>query len=193
MAEEILKAYIDEYSTKPRTANELLQFAVGDQILMTKDRHAIIRYIGLIPEMGDSKNTYYGVELIDGTVGQNDGIIKGKRYFKTDGQRAMFIPVEKIRRVMTAKDHKRQESYSKLHSSVSALKDEYQGSRNSNASDTNDNINGDDNNNNDNDANKNNNDPTDVLSVVEVDVKNDNKENNEQSIIQSLEQAEEKQ
>jgi len=81
----------------------------------------IIRFKGRVPEMGFG--IYYGVELTDGSVGHNDGQCKGVRYFQTEGQRGMFVGHEKIRRKMTARDHKRIDSFH----SVSKNKEEVDG------------------------------------------------------------------
>jgi len=84
-------------------------FNVGDEVVLTKDRMGIIRFKGRVPEMGFG--IFYGVELTDGSVGHNDGQIKGVRYFQTEEKRAMFVGHEKFRRKMTARDHKRIDSF----------------------------------------------------------------------------------
>jgi len=68
----------------------------------------VIRFIGEVPDMGTG--LFYGVELTDGSIGQSDGSIRGKRYFSTDGKRALFAPSTKIRRRMNPKDHKKHDS-----------------------------------------------------------------------------------
>ena len=82
-----------------------VQFDVGDQLLLSKDRMGVLRYAGEIPELG--AGIWYGVELTDGSVGQTDGAVKGKRYFQCDDKRALFVPLLKIRRKMNAKDEQR--------------------------------------------------------------------------------------
>jgi len=83
-------------------------YAVGDEVLLSKDRNGFIRYVGEVPEMG--AGLFYGVELTAGSIGQSDGSLRGKRYFTTDGKRALFAPSSKIRRKMTTKDYKKKDS-----------------------------------------------------------------------------------
>ena len=91
------------------------RWTVGTQVLLSKDRMGIIRYVGPVPEQGQGNEViWYGVELTDGTVGYNDGMVKGSRYFQTDGKRGMFVPPDKIRRVINQKDKQRRDSYAQL-------------------------------------------------------------------------------
>jgi len=71
------------------------KYAVEDNIALTKDRSGVIRYKGEVPELGEG--IWYGVELTDGSMGHNDGAVKGKRYFQTEGKRAIFVQTDKIR------------------------------------------------------------------------------------------------
>lgn len=67
---------------------------VGDYVLLNKGREAIILYIGAV-HFADG--IWFGVELIDGSVGIHDGAINGKRYFKTPPGRGLFVQGHKIR------------------------------------------------------------------------------------------------
>merc|ERR1712130_571875 len=102
------------------------QYRVGDEVLISKDRTGILRYIGPVPEMGDDA-TYYGLELTCGTLGQNDGAIKGKRYFQVSGKRGMFIPERKLRRKLNSKDKERRNSYAEISNQVKELQKQYVG------------------------------------------------------------------
>ena len=99
---------------------------VGDEVLISKDRTGILHYIGKVPEMGDDK-IWYGLELTSGTMGQNDGSIKGKRYFQTNGKRGMFIPESKLRRRLNRKDKERRKSYVEISNQVKQLQKDYAG------------------------------------------------------------------
>jgi len=100
----------DSKTPVKETKKETPLFAIGDEVLMSKDRMGIVRYVGDIPELGEG--LWYGVELTDGSVGQSDGSVRGtgKRYFATEGKRALFVPPTKIRRRMTNKDRKKHDS-----------------------------------------------------------------------------------
>merc|ERR1712130_583170 len=49
--------------------------------------------------------TFYGIELLNGCCGNSDGQYKGKRYFQTLPDRAIFVSKDKIRRTMIGKDY----------------------------------------------------------------------------------------
>eukprot|EP01083_Nonionella_stella_P071069 190647_1 len=102
------------------------KWQVGDEVLISKDRSGILHYIGKVPEMGND-DIWYGIELTSGTLGQNDGSIKGKRYFQAQGKRGMFIPEKKLRRRLNRKDKDRRNSYAEISGHVRALQKEYAG------------------------------------------------------------------
>lgn len=102
------------------------KWLIGDEVLISKDRTGVLRYIGKVPEMGDD-NIWYGLELTSGTIGQHDGSIKGKRYFQTNGKRGMFIPERKLRRRLNRKDKERRNSYAEISNHVKQLQKEYAG------------------------------------------------------------------
>jgi len=123
---QVVSPKVEETKNEEKNPEELENtkipiFNVSDEVVLTKDRMGIIRFKGRVPEMGFG--IYYGVELTDGSVGHNDGQCKGVRYFQTEGQRGMFVGHEKIRRKMTARDHKRIDSFH----SVSKNKEEVDG------------------------------------------------------------------
>jgi len=87
---------------------ETAMYAIGDEVLMSKDRVGVVRYVGELKELGTG--LWYGVELTDGSIGQSDGTVHGKQYFATEGKRALFVQSAKIRRKMNQKDHKKHDS-----------------------------------------------------------------------------------
>eukprot|EP00484_Ammonia_sp_Unknown_P026356 CAMPEP_0197025144 /NCGR_PEP_ID=MMETSP1384-20130603/5554_1 /TAXON_ID=29189 /ORGANISM="Ammonia sp." /LENGTH=390 /DNA_ID=CAMNT_0042453637 /DNA_START=32 /DNA_END=1204 /DNA_ORIENTATION=- len=102
------------------------KYQVGDEVLISKDRTGILRYIGKVPEMGDD-NIWYGLELTSGAMGQNDGSLKGKRYFQCLPKRGMFIPERKLRRRLNRKDKERRNSYADISNHVKQLQKDYAG------------------------------------------------------------------
>ena len=113
-------------SFKKFVGGNTAKWMVGDEVLISKDRTGILKYIGKVPEMGDDK-IWYGLELTSGTMGQHDGSIKGKRYFQTNGKRGMFIPEHKLRRRLNRKDKERRNSYMEISNQVKQLQKEYAG------------------------------------------------------------------
>ena len=109
-----------------KTIGSPTKWQVGDEVLISKDRTGILHYIGKVPEMGDDK-TWYGLELTSGTMGQNDGSIKGKRYFQVNGKRGMFVPESKLRRRLNRKDKERRKSYVQISNQVKQLQKDYAG------------------------------------------------------------------
>lgn len=113
-------------SFKKTIGSPSAKWQVGDEVLISKDRTGILHYIGKVPEMGDDK-IWYGLELTSGTMGQNDGSIKGKRYFQANGKRGMFIPESKLRRRLNRKDKERRKSYVEISNQVKQLQKDYAG------------------------------------------------------------------
>merc|ERR1719334_1830427 len=120
-AQKALSKIKSAIKTKPKQSSK---WRVGDEVLISKDRTGILKYIGPVPEMGDDP-VYYGLELTSGTIGQNDGAIKGRRYFYTDPKRGMFIPERKLRRRLNRKDHQRKDSYRLVSNNIQKLRREY--------------------------------------------------------------------
>merc|ERR1719334_241437 len=72
------------------------KFNVGDCVETSKGEKCIIRFIGRVD--GFSSGTVYGIEYIDGTIGEHNGKYKGKKYFIGLPKRCAFIKYNPIRR-----------------------------------------------------------------------------------------------
>eukprot|EP01084_Bolivina_argentea_P132078 233061_1 len=100
------------------------KYKLGDFVLLGNDREGIIGYKG--PLHNNPKTMiFYGIELLNGSIGDTDGTYKGKRYFQTLPNRSIFVTVDEIRRTMVGKDYntpkrldRRQSLQHKQHSSV---------------------------------------------------------------------------
>ena len=73
-------------------------------MVLSNDREGIIGYKGKLHDKSQN-DTYFGIELLNGSVGESDGIHSGKRYFQTLPDRAIFVKVDEIRRIMVGKDY----------------------------------------------------------------------------------------
>eukprot|EP01084_Bolivina_argentea_P134302 236924_1 len=73
----------------------------GDLVIVSPNKQGLIRYIG--PLHGDA-HTWYGIELIGGTKGFNDGSFQGQRYFSCALRQGIFIKKHQIARKMNASD-----------------------------------------------------------------------------------------
>eukprot|EP00485_Elphidium_margaritaceum_P006506 CAMPEP_0202687082 /NCGR_PEP_ID=MMETSP1385-20130828/2778_1 /ASSEMBLY_ACC=CAM_ASM_000861 /TAXON_ID=933848 /ORGANISM="Elphidium margaritaceum" /LENGTH=407 /DNA_ID=CAMNT_0049341801 /DNA_START=30 /DNA_END=1253 /DNA_ORIENTATION=+ len=123
------KDVLTRITSSIKSGSKSPKWRVGDEVLISKDRTGLLRYIGKVPELdGDDQMIWYGLELTSGTLGQNDGMIKGKRYFKTTGKRGMFVPESKLRRRLSRKDKERRNSYAEISAHVKQLQKEYAGS-----------------------------------------------------------------
>eukprot|EP01083_Nonionella_stella_P317469 1156157_1 len=91
------------YSGQPskKQAQLPLSINVGDHVLLTVDREGIVLYIG---EVHFARGIWFGIELMNGSVGTHDGIIGNKRYFHTSPGRGLFVQGSKIRRKMRERD-----------------------------------------------------------------------------------------
>jgi len=72
------------------------KFAVGDSVETSKGEKCVILYVGKVD--GLSSLEMFGVEYIDGTIGDHDGSYNGRQYFRGALQRCSFIKYNKIRR-----------------------------------------------------------------------------------------------
>merc|ERR1712048_398418 len=70
------------------------QFALGDCVETWRGEKCIIRYIGNVDHFATEM---YGIEYVDGTLGQHDGEYRGKQYFVGKPNRCSFIKYSKIR------------------------------------------------------------------------------------------------
>ena len=59
-------------------------YKVGDEVVLSKDRDGIIRFIG---STHFTKGTVYGIQLSDRCTGKHDGAIDGVRYFQVRSRR----------------------------------------------------------------------------------------------------------
>eukprot|EP01084_Bolivina_argentea_P231165 389901_1 len=80
------------------------KYKVGDFVLLSNDREGTIGYKGPLHNNPDDV-IFYGIELLNGSVGDSDGVYANTRYFHTLPQRAIFVTVDTIRRVMVGKDY----------------------------------------------------------------------------------------
>merc|ERR1712125_66212 len=89
-------------------SSNAITYNLGDFCILDSDREGIIRYKGTLnhTHLSNEQSILYGIELLNGCVGDSDGTHSGKRYFQTLPNRAIFVEADKIRKVMTDKDHK---------------------------------------------------------------------------------------
>lgn len=78
-------------------------YKMGDFVVLDNDREGIIGFIGSLHSKPQNV-TFYGIELLNGSAGDSDGVYDGKRYFQTLPNRAIFVTKKKIRRRMTGRD-----------------------------------------------------------------------------------------
>jgi len=97
-------------SSKPVSAN-FGSINVGDFVVLKGRREGQILYIGAVHF---AEGIWFGVELIDGSLGVHDGAINGRRYFKTPPQRGVFVQGHKIRSKLADRQyaHSRQRRHS---------------------------------------------------------------------------------
>jgi len=84
-----------ELSSKERKRVNRMKLELEDKVELHGAREGIIRYIG---ETEFSNGVIYGLELVGGTLGDNSGVVDGKRYFETKEMRGVFIKGSDIRR-----------------------------------------------------------------------------------------------
>eukprot|EP01084_Bolivina_argentea_P193344 331716_1 len=94
-----LKKVRDNYECKNNTFDRI---KIGNIVLLTKHREGIVKYIG---KVDFANGIWYGIQLINGNIGLHNGIIDGKRYFKTAAYRGLFVQKNSIRRKIRDKDH----------------------------------------------------------------------------------------
>lgn len=84
-----------ELSSKERKRVNRMKLELEDKVELHGAREGIIRFIG---ETDFSNGVIYGLELVGGTLGDNSGVVDGKRYFETKENRGVFIKGSEIRR-----------------------------------------------------------------------------------------------
>jgi len=72
-----------------------------DDAVLLNTGIGIVRYVGKI---AGAKGQWLGLELTDGCVGNSDGMMKGKRYFKCEQNRGMFILAKEIQRKLSPEE-----------------------------------------------------------------------------------------
>jgi len=82
-------------SSKETKRVNRMKLALEDKVELHGAREGIIRFIG---EADFSNGVIYGLELVGGTLGDNSGVVDGKRYFETKENRGVFIKGSEIRR-----------------------------------------------------------------------------------------------
>jgi len=78
----------------------LKNYRVGETVLLTRNRVGKIKFIG---RTHFAKGPWYGIELTDKSVGNHDGMVDGRRYFKCDHRRGLFVQKKKIRKRISGK------------------------------------------------------------------------------------------
>jgi dynactin complex subunit len=72
-----------------------------DDAVLLSTGIGIVRYVGKI---AGAKGQWLGLELTDGCVGNSDGMMKGKRYFKCEANKGMFILAKEIQRKLSPEE-----------------------------------------------------------------------------------------
>jgi len=91
-----IAGYIDgEMKPKELKRMERMKLEIGDKLEISGHREGIVKFIG---ETGFSRGTIYGLELCDGSLGENSGTVDGVSYFECRENRGVFIPSRDIRK-----------------------------------------------------------------------------------------------
>jgi len=72
-----------------------------DDAVLLSTGIGVVRYVGKI---AGAKGQWLGLELTDGCVGNSDGMMKGKRYFKCEPNKGMFILAKEIQRKLAPEE-----------------------------------------------------------------------------------------
>lgn len=81
------------------TAKAVPKIEVGDRCVLIDGRVGTVRYAGTT---GFAKGNWFGVAL-DKPEGKHNGMVKGKRYFDCPAQHGVFVRMNKIAKVKSAK------------------------------------------------------------------------------------------
>lgn len=88
--------FIDgEMSKKEAKRIERMKLEIGDKLEISAHREGILKFIG---QTDFSKGTIFGIELQNGSLGDNSGKIDGVRYFSCRENRGVFIDSKNLRR-----------------------------------------------------------------------------------------------
>eukprot|EP01083_Nonionella_stella_P046741 125196_1 len=99
------------------TRRKQQKLEIGDCVETSKGEKCVIRFIGKVKRL--SHDTLYGIEYIDGTMGDHNGTYRGKKYFIGEHKRCSFIKYDKIRRKTkhySANTHSARHKSGKTHS-----------------------------------------------------------------------------
>eukprot|EP00483_Globobulimina_turgida_P005664 UN05674 len=72
-------------------------YQLNDYISLKNKRKGLIRYIGNV-HFGNGE--WFGIELMDGTIGNHDGKVGNKRYFKTASKCGIFVTHDQIKKLL---------------------------------------------------------------------------------------------
>jgi len=72
-----------------------LKIALGDKLELHGHKEGIVKYIG---STEFSKGVVFGIELCDGSLGENSGTVNGRCYFDCREKRGIFVPSSEIRK-----------------------------------------------------------------------------------------------
>merc|ERR1712060_863895 len=72
-----------------------LKIALGDKLEIHGHKEGIVKYIG---STEFSKGVVFGLELCDGSLGDNSGTVNGRSYFECREKRGIFVPSSEIRK-----------------------------------------------------------------------------------------------
>merc|ERR1719419_2031479 len=91
-----ISGFIDgEMNSKEAKRMERMKLEVGDKLEISGHREGIVKFIG---ETSFSSGLVYGLELCDGSLGENSGTVDGVSYFECRENRGVFIPSKDIRK-----------------------------------------------------------------------------------------------
>jgi len=80
---------------KERKRIKRLKIAIGDKLEIHGHKEGIVKYIG---STEFSKGVVFGLELCDGSLGENSGTVNGRAYFECREKRGIFVPSSEIRK-----------------------------------------------------------------------------------------------
>jgi len=82
-------------SKKEASRIERMKLEIGDKVEISGHREGVLKFIG---ETAFSKGNIFGIELLNGSLGENSGIIDGVSYFNCRENRGVFIASTNLRR-----------------------------------------------------------------------------------------------
>lgn len=91
--------HIAKKAASAASAKAVPKIEVGDRCVLIDGRVGTVRYAG---QTGFAKGNWFGVAL-DKPEGKHNGMVKGKRYFDCPAQHGVFVRMNKIAKVKSAK------------------------------------------------------------------------------------------